>query len=83
MRRVAAWLAAISLIIFVFIWMLIGIMIYEGEYLIQTQLYIALFSLGVFFASIIVFRITKSEGDTKIDGKSHDSHCPHCGRKLD
>lgn len=66
MKKIATWLAVISMIVFVIAWGMIGLKILDNDYLFTIEAYIAYISLIVFFISIIYVRCT--------------TRCPHCGK---
>jgi len=66
MRKIAKWLAAISIIIFIIVWGIIGVKILDNNYNFMIEAYIAYGSLAVFFVCLIYVRCT--------------NRCPHCGK---
>ena len=66
MKRIASWLAAISIIVFIIAWGLVGLKILDNDYDFITEAYIAYGSLAVFFPVLICLRFA--------------NHCPHCGK---
>ncbi len=66
MKKIAIWLAVISITIFVIVWGIIGIKILDNNYDFMTEAYIGYGSLAVFFVCLIYVRSTY--------------RCPHCGR---
>ena len=66
MKKIAKWLATISIIVFVIAWGVIGVKLLDNNYLITTEAYIGLISLVVFVVCVVYVKIT--------------SRCPHCGK---
>ena len=66
MKKIASWLAVISIIIFVIAWGIIGVKILDNNYEFMTEAYIGYGSLAVFFICLIYVRDTY--------------RCPYCGK---
>ena len=64
MKKIAIWLAVISIIVFVIAWGVIGVKILDNDYEFMTEAYIGYGSLVVFFISIICVPLI--------------NRCPHC-----
>ena len=67
MKKIATWLAVISIIVFVITWGIIGVKLLDNNYSFMTEAYIAYGSLAVFFACLLYVRSTY--------------RCPHCGKQ--
>ena len=66
MKKIAKWLAVISIITFVVAWGIMGLKILDNNYLITIETYIGGISLVVFFVCVLYVKIT--------------NRCPHCGK---
>lgn len=66
MKKIAKWLAAISLATLVIAWGLMGLKLLDNDYLITAEAYTSLIALIVFFICIMYLKFT--------------NRCPHCGK---
>lgn len=66
MKKTAVWLTAISITVFVIAWGVMGLKIFNNDYLITPEAYIGLISLIVCFICILYIKFT--------------NRCPHCGK---
>lgn len=68
MKKFAGWTAAMSIVIFVILWGVIGLNIFNNDYdNLTPMLYAALVFLIVFLVCILYLRFSSAK-------------CPHCGR---
>lgn len=66
MKKIAGWVAAIALLVFVVVWGIVGLKIADNNYLFTAEAYLGLVSLMVFFVCVLYLKL--------ID------RCPHCGK---
>ena len=67
MKKVAVWVAAISLLVLIITWGVLGLEIYNGNYDIELLVYIGVAAWIVLLVSLVALRW----GSWK---------CPHCGK---
>ena len=82
MKKMAKWLAAISIIVFVIAWGIIDMKLLDNNYLITTEAYIGLISLVVFFICVLYVKFTNRCPHC---GKTHQSfgkYCTYCGKEI-
>lgn len=82
MKKIATWMAVISIIVFVITWGIISLKIFNNEYDFMMEVYIAYGSLAVFFVSLIYVRCTyrcSHCGKSKI---LFGKYCPYCGKEI-
>ena len=82
MKKIAKWSAAISVIVFIIAWGVIGLKILDNNYLITAEAYIGMFSLVIFLISILYVKSTNRCphcGKLKL---SFGKYCPYCGKEL-
>ena len=82
MKKVAKWLAVISIVIFVITWGIIGVKLLDNNYEFMTEAYIAYGSLAVFFICLIYVRCSyrcQHCGKQKI---IFGKYCPYCGKEI-
>lgn len=66
MKKIAKWLAAISIVVFVIAWGIGGLMIYNNDFESNAWAYVGMVSLVIFGCSLTCLKTTR---------------CPHCGRR--
>ena len=82
MKKIATWLAVISIIAYVIAMGIIGLKIFDNDYLITTEAYAGLISLIIFFICVIY---VKSTNRCPHCGKSKifiGKYCPYCGKEI-
>ena len=82
MKKIAKWLAVISIITFVVAWGIMGLKILDNNYLITVETYIGGISLVVFFVCVLYVKITNRCphcGKTRL---SFGKYCPYCGKEI-
>ena len=82
MKKIAKWLAVISIITFVVAWGIMGLKILDNNYLITIETYIGGISLVVFFVCVLYVKITNRCphcGKTRL---SFGKYCPYCGKEI-
>ncbi len=82
MKRIAFWLAVISIVVFIIAWGVIGVKILDNDYEFMTEAYIGYGSLVVFFISLICIRITNRCPHCKKMIHLFGKYCPYCGKEL-
>ena len=82
MKRIAKWLAAISIIILVIDWIIMGLKLLDNNYLITTEAYIGLITLIVFFVCIIYIKLTNRCPNCGKTNQSFGKYCPFCGKEI-
>lgn len=68
MKKVATWLAVLSIIVFIISWGVGGLMLYDYNYESNAWVYIGLVSIAIFFCSLLYLKTT--------------NRCPHCGKSI-
>ena len=81
MEKIAKWLAAISIIIFVIAWGVGGLMIYNGKFENNAWVYVGLVSIVIFFCNLIYLKTSRCPYCGKIN-QSFGKYCPHCGKNI-
>ena len=82
MKTTAKWLAAISIIIFVIEWIIMGLKILDNNYLITAAAYIGLISLIAFFVCIMYIKFTNRCPNCRKTKQSFGKYCPFCGKEI-
>jgi len=67
MKKIAPWMIAISLVVFIIAWGIMGMKIFNGNYDAQLETYIGLAALVVFWIFILIMKFSSAK-------------CPHCGK---
>ncbi|MBP3941165.1 MAG: hypothetical protein J6D00_06725 [Christensenellaceae bacterium] len=82
MRKAAKCLAAISVFVFIIAWGVMGVKMFDGDYLVTAEAYIGMISIIIFFVCIFYLKLSDRCphcGKTKIPfGK----YCPYCGKEI-
>ena len=83
MKKIAPWAIAISLVVFVIAWGVIGLKILDGDYDFTLEAYIGLAALVVSFVFILIKKFSTEKcphcGKIRLDkGK----YCSHCGKEV-
>ena len=82
MKKIAVWLAVISILVFIITWGITGVKILDHDYNFITEAYIAYGSLVIFFVCFIYVRSTyrcPHCGKSKI---FFGKYCPYCGKEI-
>ena len=82
MKKVAVWLAVISILVFVVSWGIIGLKILDNDYEFLTEVYIAYGSLAVLFCCIICVRIMNRCPHCRKIKQPFGKYCPYCGKEI-
>ena len=82
MKKIAKWLATISIIVFVIAWGVIGVKLLDNNYLITTEAYIGLISLVVFVVCVVYVKITSRCPHCGKIKQSFGKYCPYCGKEI-
>lgn len=82
MKKIISWLTAISIIIFVIAWAMIGLKIFNGDYDITLGTYIALFSIIVFFVCLLYLKVTNRCPYCGKMKHNFGKYCPYCGKEI-
>ena len=82
MRKIAKWIAAISITVFIFAWSIGGLMIFNNDFENDAWVYVGLVSIVIFFCSLIYLKTTvrcpHCGKPIQVNGK----FCPHCGEEI-
>lgn len=84
MKKIAWWILAVSLIVFIIAWGVMGVKIFTNDYDITTLAYIGAACLPLILGSVLIIRFLGSR--CPHCGKQRafsGAYCPHCGRKID
>ena len=82
MKKVAKWLAVISIIVFVIDWGVMGLKLLDNDYLITAEAYIGLISLLVFFVCILYVKFTNRCPHCGKTKQTFGKYCPYCGKEI-
>ena len=87
MKKVCAWLAIFSVIVFLIAWGIVSVKLLDGNYVFTTEIYIAAVSFTISHAAIVGYKMVGIR--CPHCGKINDSlfgkgkFCPHCGKSLE
>ena len=82
MKKVTKWIAAISIIIFVIDWIIMGLKLLDNNYIITIEAYIGLITLIVFFVCIMYIKLTNRCSHCGKTNQSFGKYCPFCGKEI-
>lgn len=82
MKKMAKWLAVISIIVFVLDWGVMGLKLLDNSYIITTEAYIGLVSLVVFFVSVMYVKLINRCPNCGKTKQSFGKYCPYCGKEI-
>ena len=82
MKKIAKWLAVISITVFVVAWGIMGLKIIDNNYLITAEAYIGLISFVVFIVCVLYLKLTKRCPHCGKTKESFGKYCPHCGKEI-
>lgn len=82
MKRIAKWLAAISIAVLVIDWGIIGLKLLDGNYDITAGAYIAAISLVVFIICVLYVKFTNRCPHCGKMNQSFGKYCPYCGKEI-
>ena len=68
MKKIAKWLAVISILAFIIAWGIMGVKLLDNNYNITIEAYTGLISLVIFVVCVLYVKLT--------------THCPHCGKTI-
>jgi len=81
MKKIAKWLAVISITVFVIAWGIGGLMIHNNEYENNAWVYVGLVSFVIFFCSLIYLKTSRCPHCGRIK-HSLGKYCPYCGKEI-
>ena len=82
MKKIAKWLAVISIVVFVVAWGIMGLKILDKNYLITAEAYTGLISLVVFFVCALYVKLTNRCPHCGKTKQSFGQYCPYCGKEI-
>lgn len=82
MKKIAKWLAVISIIVFVLAWSVMGLKLLDNNYLITIEAYIGLISLIVFLVCVLSVKFTNRCPHCGKTKQSFGKYCPYCGKEI-
>lgn len=82
MKKVAKWLAVISIIVFAIVWGVMGLKLLDNNYLITVEAYIGLICLIVCFICVTYLKITNRCPHCGKTKQSFGKYCPYCGKEI-
>lgn len=81
MKKIATWLAVISIIVFVIAWSIGGLMIFNGEYENSAWAYVGLICIVICLCSLLYLRNTRCPHCGKMN-QTFGKYCPYCGKEI-
>lgn len=83
MKKISGWIFAVSAVLFMMDWGIIGLEILDGEYDLTAKLYVALALWAVMTVSVILFRFVFAKKCPNCGKRinSEGKFCPHCGKE--
>lgn len=82
MKKIAKWLAAISIVVFVIAWSIMGLKLLDNNYLITTEAYIGLIALVVCFICALYVKFTNRCPHCGKIKQTFGKYCPYCGKEI-
>ena len=82
MKKIAKWVAAISVIVFIIAWGIMGLKIVDNDYNITVEAYVGLISLVVLLVSVLYIKITNRCPHCGKAKQTFGKYCPYCGKEL-
>ena len=82
MKKVAKWLAAISIVVFVIAWGIMGLKILDKDYLITAEAYIGLICIVVCFVCLMYLKFTNRCPHCGKAKQTFGKYCPYCGKEI-
>ena len=82
MKKMAKWLAVISMIVFVIAWGIMGLKLLDNNYLITVEAYIGLVSLVIFGVCALYVKFTDRCSHCGKTKQSFGKYCPYCGKEI-
>ncbi len=82
MKKVAKWLAIISIVVFVIDWGVMGLKLLNNNYLITAEAYIGLISIVVFFVCVLCIKLSNRCPHCGKINQSFGKYCPYCGKEI-
>lgn len=82
MKKAAKWLAVVSVLVFVVAWVIMGLKLYDNNYLITAEAYTGLVSLIVLFICIMYIKLTTRCPHCGKAKQSFGKYCPYCGKEI-
>lgn len=82
MKKIAKWLAAISLAVFVIDWGVMGLKLLDSDYAITAEAYVGLVSFVAFFVCILCVKLQSRCPYCGKWRQSFGKYCPDCGKEI-
>ena len=82
MKKIAKWLAVISMTVFVLAWGIMGLKLLDNNYRITVEAYIGLVSLVISFLCIMYVKLTNRCAHCGKLKQSFGKYCPYCGKEI-
>lgn len=82
MKKIAKWLAVVSMIVFVFAWGIMGLKLLDNNYLITAEAYVGLVSLILFFLCILYIKCKNQCPHCGKVKQTFGKYCSHCGKEA-
>lgn len=82
MKKVAKYLAVISIVVFVIAWGIMGLKLLDNDYHITAEAYIGLISIVVCFICILYVRFSSRCPHCGKLKQTFGKYCPYCGKEI-
>ena len=82
MKKIAKWSAAISVIVFIIAWGIMGLKLLDNDYNITVEAYVGLISLVVLLVSVLYIKIINRCPHCGKTKQTFGKYCPYCGKEL-